>query len=345
MRRGFPFAMMRGVKGKQENTPVGMIPAGPDRQKRFKILDWGANPNYNNAPVTVGQRLVSEAAKPTYAFRLAPLDYEHNTEPTSEAYRATSEPRLIAGYGIVEVIAGDGVYMTMILWTAEPDGWAAAHTYADVSANPVCDPKTGEVFAIKSVALVRTGATDKHFIDVPLGAAVATPNKGKTKMDWKALLIKALGLADTATDDEISAALTKALTPAAPQAAKKPDGTAAPCAAPLAAQIADAVNAAVTPLAAQFKTLSEASHRRDVDAALERARNEGKAVPLSAETAYSMPLAAVADIIGKTPVTVPLSARTPQHVAEPGVTAGPTEAERDVARACGMDPEAVFGKK
>lgn len=342
MRRGFPFAMMRGVKGKNDNPPVGMVPASPERQKRFKILDWGENPNYNGQRVLVGPRLAAEAARPTYAFRLAPLDYEHNTEPTSEAYRATSEPRLIAGYGVIDVIPDDGVYMTMILWAADPDGWAAAHTYADVSANPVVDPKTGEVIAIKSVALVRTGATDKHFLDVPLGADVQTKQEGSNTMDWKALLIKALGLADTATDDEIKAALAKATAPAAPQAAAKPDP--APCAAPLAAQIADAVNAAVTPLAAQFKALHEANHRRDVDGILERARAEGKAVPLAAETAYALPLAALTDIVAKTPVTVPLSARTPQHVADPALAAGPTEAEREVARRCGMDPETVFGK-
>ena len=321
-----------------------MIPAGPERQKRFKILDWGENPNYNGARVVVNKRLVEESAKPTYAFRLVPLDYEHNTEPTSEAYKAASEPRLIAGYGVIDVIPNDGVYMTSILWAAEPDGWAAAHTYADVSANPAVDPKTGEVIAIKSVALVRTGATDKHFLDVPLGAAVQPNNKGQTMKDWKAILIAAFGLAGTATDDEIQAALDKVLACAAPQAAKKPDGTPAPCAAPLAAQIAEAVNAAVTPLAAQFTKLAEQNHRRDVDGALERARGEGKAVPLSAETAYSLPLSAVAAIIEKTPVTVPLAARTPSHVADPALAAGPTEAERGVARACGMDPDAVFGK-
>lgn len=319
-----------------------MVPAGPERQKRFKVLDWGENPNYNGARVNVGRRLAEEAAKPTYAFRLVALDYEHNTEPTAAEFKVTREPRDIAGYGLVEVVPGDGVWMTMILWAAEPDGWERAHTFADVSANPVVDAATGEVVALKSVALVRTGATDKHFLDVPLAAAVQgnTKEGGKRMDKLRGMVIAALGLAEAATDEEIGAALKAALTKEEPQAAVKPAETAVP----MAAQIAAAVNAAVTPLAARFAELTAANHRRDVDGLLERSRAEGKAVPLSAETAYGLPLASVADIIGKTPVTVPLAARTPERVAEAALRSGPSEAERAVALNCGMDPEAVFGK-
>ena len=336
--------MMRTVKGKQDKSAVGMIPADRDRRKRFKILDWGENPNFNGRRVHVGPVLAEAAARPTYAFRLVPLDYEHNTEPTSEAYRATSEPRVIAGYGIVTVVPDDGVWMEMIMWAAEPDGWAAAHTYADVSANPVVDPQSGEVVAVKSAALVRTGATDKHFLDVPLAAEVRDVQTKGAEMDWKKVLIKALGLAETASDDEVTAALTKRLAPAPEKPAEKPAEKTPPQPVPLAAQIAESVNAAVSPLAAQFKALTEAQHRRDVDAILERARQDGKAVPLSAEQAYALPLDTVASVAEKTPVTVPLSARTPERVADPALDAGPTDAQREVAARCGMDPEAVFGK-
>lgn len=335
------------MNGKPQQK-IGMVPAGPERRKRFKVLDWGLNPNYNGRRVHVGQVLVDEMSRPTYAFRLAPLDYEHNTQPGTEAYQASSEPRVIAGYGVVEVIPDDGVWMEMILWAAEPDGWAAAHTFADVSANPVVD-KNGEVIAVKSVALTRAGATDKHFLDVPLSADAdrrVQQQKGVT-MDWKKLLITALGLADAATDDEIKAALDKRL-------AQKADPAPAPLAAgpkteaqtaPLAAQIAESVNAAVAPLAAQVKSLGEAAHRRDVDAVLERARMEGKAVPLSAEQAYALPLETLNGIVEKTPVTVPLSARTPEHVADQPFAQGPTDAQREIALNCGMDPDKVFGKK
>ena len=161
-------------------------------------------------------------------------------------------------------------------------------------------------------------------------------------MDWKKLLITALGLADTATDDEIKAALDKRL-------AQKADPAPAPLAAepkpeaqtaPLAAQIAESVNAAVAPLAAQVKSLGEAAHRRDV-----RARMEGKAVPHSADQAYALPMETLNGIVEKTPVTVPLSARTPEHVADQPFAQGPTDAQREIALNCGMDPEAVFGKK
>lgn len=323
---------------------MGMMAATLERRRRIKVLNWGDNPNSNGKRIHVGQVFAQAFAHPNYAFRLIPLDYEHNTEPTMPAYQTSEEPRPIAGYGIVEVVPDDGVYMTMIMWAAEPDGWAAAHTYADVSANPVVDPQSGEVVAVKSVALVRTGATDKHFLDVPLAAEVRDVQTKGAEMDWKKVLIKALGLAETASDDEVTAALTKRLAPAPEKPAEKPAEKTPPQPVPLAAQIAESVNAAVSPLAAQFKALTEAQHRRDVDAILERARQDGKAVPLSAEQAYALPLDTVVSVAEKTPVTVPLSARTPERVADPALDAGPTDAQREVAARCGMDPEAVFGK-
>lgn len=213
------------MSGKQ----IGMVRAEGERRRRLKVLDWGENPNSSGRRVYVGERLVRAFESPVYPYRLVALDYEHNTEPVAAAYKETREPRDIAGYGVMELAPGDGVYMTMVLWAAEPDGWEAAHRYADISANPVLD-EDGEVVAIKSVALTRAGATDKHFLDVPLSAAGAAGvdtevhphdsdycdhgvdrngviKKGEAEMEWKKFLIELLGLKAEATDEDIKAAL------------------------------------------------------------------------------------------------------------------------------------------
>ena len=255
----------------------------------------------------------------------------------------------------------------MLMWAAEPDGWAAAHTFADVSAVPVLDPATGEAVAVTSVALTRAGAVPGiHFLDVPLSADPEAKPKGHT-MDWKTIMATALGLAagatdadvkaalltrlglpEGATDEDLAAALAKAATAPAPQnAAPDPDKKKdePPVPSPLAADVARAVNLAVAPLAAQVKGLAEAAQRRDVDALLDGARADGKAVPLSAESAYGIPLPALKDIIAKTPVTVPLSARAPTR-DRPLDNGGTVTPERSaIARACGVDASKVWGGK
>ena len=343
-----------------------MVPAEGERRTRFKVLNWGENPNSNGKRVTVGDRLAAEFDKPTYAWRLVPLDYEHNTQPGTAAYAATREPRDIAGYGAVEVIPGDGVYLAMIMWAAQPDGWAAAHTFADVSAVPVLDPATGEAVAVTSVALTRAGAVPGiHFLDVPLSAVPETQPKGRT-MNWKtimatalgldagatdadvkAALLTRLGLPEGATDEEFAAALVKAATAPAPQNADPDkDKDKPPVPSPLAATVAQAVNAATAPLAAQVKSLAEAAHRRDVDALLDGARADGKAVPLSAQTAHGLPLSTIKDIIAQTPVTVPLAARPITRDLPLDGGNNTVTAERSaIAAACGVSPDNVWGSK
>ncbi|MBR4651826.1 MAG: hypothetical protein IKO72_00565 [Kiritimatiellae bacterium] len=138
--------------------------------RRIKVLNWGDNPNSHGKRVNVGELFVRCLAAETYPYRKVALDFEHNTFPGTAAYKESKEPRPVAGFGTIEAVEGDGVYITMSSWT--PDGEKMAANYADVSAGAVTD-KEGNLVAVASVALCRAGAVDgMDFVEAPLSGAL-----------------------------------------------------------------------------------------------------------------------------------------------------------------------------
>ena len=131
-------------------------------------------------------------------------------------------------------------------------------------------------------------------------------------MDLKALLLKLLGLAETATDEEIAAAAEKA-------------------ASALAAPDID-----LEPLAARLDSLER-------DAIVQRATLDGKVIPLSAEALAALPLATLRDMTAALPAgQVPTAARTQAGPAPSQLKALSAE-DKEVARQLGI-PEAEFLK-
>ena len=315
---------------------------------RIKILNWGDNPNCHGKRVNVGPLFAKCLGAETYPYRKVALDFEHNTFPGTAAYKESQEPRPVAGFGTVEVVEGKGVYLTMSAWT--PEGERNAVNFADVSAGAVTD-KDGNVVAVASVALCRAGAVGgMDFVEAPLSGGVSSAlsgiinNSEKQKgqaMDFKALLIKSLGLGDDATDEAIQAALAKALE-------KKPegDGTEANPARDNAA-INDAVKAAVAeavkPIQEQVAALSAAAVAHEKQDLIAQAAREGKVIALSAEALAKIGVDDLKATIAKTAVTVPLNARTPGKVNENGSGGEPTEEQRQIALNCGVSPD-IFKK-
>lgn len=312
--------------------------------QRIRVLAWGSNENFKGVPVVVGKRLAVALSAAAYPFRRVALDFDHNTCPGTRAYRESNEPRVIAGYGRVELIEGDGVYLCMDSWT--PEGVRSAHHYACVSAVPVTDGDTGEVMGIVSVGLCRNGAVPgMDFVGTPLSAAIPTgadePQKEEEEeysMDWKAFLTGALGLGPEASDDDIKAALEAAL-------AKGKGGEPVPLSADVGALVAKAVDAAVVPLSAEVSALRGALDKRDREGAIALAKAQGKVVTLSASVVDKMTLAELNEHIKDVPVTVPLSARTPTYVSDVPAGAGPTEMQGRIASACGVDASKVWPAK
>ena len=323
-------------------TEVALSADAAKLPKRIKILNWGDNPNCHGKRVNVGPLFAKCLAAETYPYRKVALDFEHNTFPGTAAYKESSEPRPVAGFGTVEVIEGKGVYLTMSAWT--PEGERNAVNFADVSAGAVTD-KDGNVVAVASVALCRAGAVDgMDFVEAPLSGDVSSAisgiiNNSKNQkgqaMDFKALLIKSLGLGDDATDEAIQAALEKAIN-------KEPVNNKEQEAA-MSAAVKAAVAEAVKPIQEQVAALSASAVAHEKQDLIAAAAREGKVIALSAEALAKISVEDLKATITKTAVTVPLSARTPGKVNENGAGGEPTEEQRKIALNCGVSPD-IFKK-
>jgi phage I-like protein len=320
---------------------------------RLKLLNWGTNRTVQG-PLVVSDataRLLPVTHSQCGFDRIA-LDYEHNTVPGSPEFERTKEPREVAAYGVPKVIAGEGLFLEQIEWT--PSGKANARNYVDLSPAPLLS-KTGDVVLIHSVALCRQGAVeDLQFYSVDLPASVegdANTNNEETMLMDKimALLRKALGLPDTATEDDIVSGIQACSTAVKDLAALKtqiepilvltaPDGkivTLSTSLDGLLGKIGDVdVKGTIATLSADLLKIRK-------DLVCYHARLEGKVIPLDAEALAKTDLQTLEGMVAKIAPTVPLAQVTPLNVQQPPPAAGAgviTDLDKEVARKCGVDP-------
>ena len=316
--------------------------------RRIKVLNWGDNPNSHGKRVNVGELFVRCLNAEAYPYRKVALDFEHNTFPGTAAYKESQEPRPVAGFGTIEAVEGEGVFITMSSWT--PDGEKMAANYADVSAGAVTD-KDGNLIAVASVALCRTGSVDgMDFVEAPLSGSVSSalsgiinqgdghrgppPQKKGNAMDYKTLLLKALGLGEDATDEAIQAAFAEKFEKQPTEEEQK---------AALNAAVKEAVAEAMKPIEEKVVALSAAAVAHEKADLIAEAAREGKVIALSADAIGKITVDDLKATIEKTPVTVPLNARTPGHMKETPPAGEVSEEFRQIALNCGVDPD-IFKK-
>ena len=150
-------------------------------------------------------------------------------------------------------------------------------------------------------------------------------------------LIKILGLGDDATDEQIVTAIkagAQAIEELAEKRADNDDDTAA-----LSAAVKEAVAEAVKPIEEKVAALSAAAVAHEKADLIAEAAREGKVVALSADALEKISVEDLKATIAKTAVTVPLSAKTPEHI-KPTTTDGEVPEEfRQIALNCGVSPE------
>jgi phage I-like protein len=326
---------------RSDNVPMGLSADGK-LPERFKVLNWGENANTNKIKVVVNEALVRSMACPLYPWPVVALDFQHNTVPGHKAYLETSEPRKVAGFGAIEVVEGDGVYMRMQRWT--PEGRSNALNFDDVSAAPVRD-EAGNVIGIHSVALCRNGAVPgMDFVRVPLAvsesviAALSVNTNKEKSMDFKALLITTLGLDPEIGDEELKAKVVEALRPKA-AAQPDPDALSAVFTAKLAEKLGPLAQR-VDALSADNAALKKSMAARDKQALIDAAGREGKVAALAADVLDGMTVDQVREHCAALSVSVPMDGRN--GGANPGGGAKNISAEqREIAQRCGVDPAAV----
>jgi phage I-like protein len=193
--------------------------------------------------------------------------------------------------------------------------------------------------AVVSVALCRNGAVPgAEFRESTLhstttgGQAPRTPSNENPQqhphkenaMDYKAILLKLLGLPEDASDEAVADAVEKLNQAKAPEPAPEPNPA-----------------GGVAPLAARIDALERRADKAEKDAILARARAEGRVVALSAEAVAKLSPQDLEETVAKTPATVPLSAVTPGAVREKAPKAEESEEERRVREMCGLTREEV----
>jgi len=123
--------------------------------QRIKILGWGENiGRTTGARILVDDKVARtlSANQELVAIERVPMDYEHQSHKDHPNY--LPDPRLSPGAGSIEVVPGEGVYLSAISYTA--NGEQHADSYQDVSAVVHLDGE-GRPLWVSSVALTQTG--------------------------------------------------------------------------------------------------------------------------------------------------------------------------------------------
>jgi phage I-like protein len=198
---------------------------GKELPKRLLVAKWGRNEAPSKGVTFfVNETTVRELPKNQLAvgFDKPALDFEHNTLPGTDAFKADKEPRNIAATGAFSVVPGEGLYFTPSRWTPEGEKSVLGGHHPDISPALKFNDKA-EVILAHSVALCRNGSVPDlqvFSIDGELGEKVAalsvTPIS--TAMNHKELLCLILGLSATANDIEIATAAKTFATNAATSA-------------------------------------------------------------------------------------------------------------------------------
>lgn len=321
------------------------IPCGADAAadrlalpERLLICPWGDSKALDGTPVICDATTLAvlSANQAKIGRNEVALDFEHNTYGAIEDGKRVKpkEPVPVAGYGTLSVVDGEGIYYTPLSWTPEGSDYYCGKHYRDLSPNVIRD-KDGRVIAVHSVALTRAGqieglhafsADSLDGICKALSAGshspIHKPSHNTHAMDYKTILLKVLGLPETATDEEIAAAAEKEA---------KEDDTSTP----------DGNDAGDTSGATALSARMDAFERNQL---LQGAAAAGKLIPLSAEAVAALPLATLKIMVdGLKPGAVPLSANTAGNAKVE--TADPkalSAEEKETCRLLGVSEEAFL---
>lgn len=286
---------------------------GDKLPSRIKILNWGENPSVKGTFKVGPKTLASLAANQrALGFERIAIDYNHTSAPGAPDYVGKGQVPPIFGYGKPVAIENDGLYLEDITWT--PLGAQHARNFEDLS--PALHPSTPdtEVEFIHSVALTTNGALhDVTFFSVHNNKKNDQPdpsNPSETQIMSTqstpavltlAVLAASIGLAETATQDQVTAKLRRlseleALTPLIK------DGKVI-------------VLEELATLRADIAAIKSASDERDRATVLASLGADGKVPrnadgkPYSAEDLAKLDITTLRILAANTPSTVPLSAR------------------------------------
>lgn len=310
------------------NTLAGLkeLPA------RVRVAKWGRNESVKGA-FTVNEttaRLLP-AMQRTVGFDTIALDFEHNTVPATDAFKADKEPRKVAAHGVPRVIPGEGLFIENLRWTPEGEASVKGGHHPDLSP-AIKTNDAGEVVFVHSAALCRQGAVpDLQVFSAALTPAQITAFSAAShthfpSMDYKQLLLLLLGLDAHATDADITTAAKTFATKLAEAAGQS--------------QEIKTLSATLKTLGEKFAALEKGQEAAEKSAITAHAVAAGKVITAAVS---ELPLESFRKIVAELPANqVPLAQRTPEGVkafSATGATAAGATAEAEVREKLGISPE------
>lgn len=320
-------------------TPAPFDPAkGIDGlPTRFKVLPWGENETFQGKIVcnsTTLSRLPQMAAERNWDAGIA-LDFDHSSERVSPNYNPAAP---VAGYGTLEVVPNEGVYMTMSSWTTDGKTLAAGGHFKALSPTVILNAKD-EVVGISSVALCRTGAVKNVvFCSSWQPDSITPPQTGE---DLFNALKHLLGVPHDASPSEALAQLKTKLmadktaeenpAPQDPTPASKADDAMKTLSSSIdkLTTLVESQVETIKALSSKLEAVEKANDERERAVILSSAAAEGKEVP---EAAKALPLETLKMLCSQLPVTVPVERRTPLSSAAPQSA----PAQDDISRLTGV---------
>ncbi|MDR2187026.1 MAG: phage protease [Azonexus sp.] len=311
----------------------------------FRLLPWGrfkaADGSGRPTEVPAGWLLEQEdAARLCAAFNARSdarvIDFEHQTLNA----QSNGQPAPAAGWiGKLEARA-DGLYAVGVEWTARAAAMIAAREYRYISPVFPYDKKTGRVLAVLFAALTNHAGLD-GLTDLAALTALAQhflpPEKESPAMKE---LLKALGLAETATEAEALAAL------AALKAAQSGELAALKATPPDPAQYVaiatlTALQGEKAALASELAALKAEQVKAAVDAVIADGLAAGKLTPATEPHARKLAgdLAALKGFIDAQPVVVKPGQTQTGGVAPAGKPAMLDAAQAALCAKLGLKPE------
>jgi hypothetical protein len=154
---------------------------------RLKVFGWGDNESTDGV-FRAGSKTAAQLGsnQRNAGFERVAIDFNHCTVPGTDTYNdliRAGQPPLIFGYGRVNPLPGDGIYLEEIQWT--PLGIQHARNFEDIS--PALRDDNREVTMIHSVALTPNGkVTGLQFFSA--GAPQSKFRDASGRVDMAALL-------------------------------------------------------------------------------------------------------------------------------------------------------------
>ncbi|WP_454908392.1 phage protease [Variovorax gossypii] len=333
------LALLVAALSVQASEDVHLLPAGEfvGRDGRpGKNLTWKLSDEQ-------GRALAAQMNKRHERVKFQ-LDYEHQSMLSEE----NGKPAPASGWATTfEWRAGDGLYATNVQWTATAKQMIEALEYQYISPVILYDEKTGVVTGVINAALVGIPALDLNPVaqqrvarmNASFASSPTNPEQSPMNPILKALLA-ALGLAETATEQEATTAV------ATLKAQAESVGGLNTQIAALKAQTPDPTKWApvetVNTLNTEIAALRSSVATREVDELIERARAEGKVVaavePVWRELGKSN-LAQLKALVDSTPANPALAGKTQTGGKAPGKEGGNEEgsaAELAICKNMGM---------